>query len=229
MYPLASASLQEPGFKLLDETDDGDFALSARAELREQMAVSSAMLIGCGLGMSKGAETLVLDCLLHAKCPLVLDADGINLAARHIDTVKAVNSPLILTPHPGEMARLTGLSIAEVQADRVGIARRFADETGTILVLKGHHTIIASPGQPARINTGGNPGMAVGGSGDVLAGMIASFLAQGMEPQVAAICGVYLHSAAGDKAAERLSQHYMLPGDIIDELSELFLILENRS
>lgn len=163
-----------------------------------------------------------------ADCPIVLDADGINCAAQHIDIRKTIHAPLVLTPHPGEMARLLGCSIPEVQENRLEAARRFAEETGTVLVLKGHRTVIAAPGQSLLVNTTGNPGMATGGSGDVLAGMIASFLAQGMEPFRAAMCAVHLHGLAGDRAAARLSQNAMLPSDLLDELGGLFSNLENR-
>ena len=160
---------------------------------------------------------------------MVLDADGINLMAPHIDRVKACKAPLVLTPHPGEMARLCGTTVDEVEKDRTGTARRFAKEYGVWLVLKGHRTLVASPDGSLLVNTTGNPGMATGGSGDVLAGMIASFLAQGMQPQQAAMCGVYLHGRAGDHAAERLGQHAMLPSDLLTELGPLLLMLENRS
>lgn len=229
LYPIAAAQMCEPVFCLLDEAENGDFAPGAFKGLGEQVRRASAVLIGCGLGTSEGAEALLLGCLSGATCPIVLDADGINIAARHINILKTAHAPLILTPHPGEMARLTGLGIDEVQANRSEIARRFAESYGVTLVLKGHETLIASPGRPLLKNETGNPGMATGGSGDVLAGMIASFLAQGMEPLQAAMCGVHLHGLAGDRTAARLSQHAMLPSDMIDELGALFLILENRS
>ncbi len=226
LYPIAAARLCEPVFCLLEETEDGDLSLANRALLRERAAQSSALLIGCGLGSRPGTEELVLDLLSSALCPIVLDADGINIAARHISIWKTVRAPVILTPHPGEMARLTGLTIPEIQADRETVARRFAEEHGVTVVLKGHKTVIASPGEKVLVNPTGNPGMATGGSGDVLAGMIASFLAQGMPAGKAAMCGAFLHGAAGDLAAQRLSQHAMLPRDILGELGDLFLNLE---
>lgn len=226
LYPIAAAHLCEPVFCLLDETENGDFSSAACSSLHVQYSRASAILLGCGLGTSGGAEALVLDCLSQATCPIVLDADGINIIAGHINILKTVSAPLILTPHPGEMARLTGLSIEQIQSNRQEAARHFVDEYGVTLVLKGHQTLIASPDHSVLKNETGNPGMATGGSGDVLAGMIASFLAQGMAPREAAMCGVHLHGLAGDKAAERLSQHAMLPTDIIEELSKLFLILE---
>ncbi len=124
------------------------------------------------------------------------------------------------------MARLLGTTIDAVQGDRVETARRFAEAHDVIVVLKGNKTVIAAPGRSVMINMTGNPGMATAGSGDVLAGMIASFAAQGMEPYHAAMCGVYLHGLAGDRAAERLSQRGMLPSDMIKELCGLFSELE---
>ena len=134
----------------------------------------------------------------------------------------------MLTPHPGEMARLIGCTTAEVQAHRLEIAQKFVSEYPAVLVLKGSQTVIAAPQETLLVNPTGNPGMATGGSGDVLAGMIASLLAQGLPPYAAAMCGAYLHGQAGDNAAARLSQHAMLPSDMIDELGGLFLNLENR-
>ena len=206
LYPIAASNLCEPVFCLLDETARGDFTLSSRIEMRKQSNTADALLIGCGIGKSAGAAALVLDCLKNIECPIVLDADGINIAARHINKLKTVRAPVILTPHPGEMARLTGLSIQKIQENRVETARNFAGETGAVVVLKGHQTVIASRGHPVLINTTGNPGMATGGSGDVLAGMIAAFLAQGMNPRDAAMCGVHLHGLADDRAADYRSQ-----------------------
>ena len=142
------------------------------------------------------------------------------------DIRKTTQVPLVLTPHPGEMARLLGCSIEQVQDNRLETARRFAEEQQVILVLKGSKTVVAAPGQTLLVNTTGNPGMATGGSGDVLAGMIASFIAQGMEPYRAAMCVVHLHGLAGDAAAHRISQHAMLPSDLLEELGGLFLRLE---
>ncbi|MCI8554252.1 MAG: NAD(P)H-hydrate dehydratase [Clostridiales bacterium] len=228
LYPIAASRLCEPVFIPLPETAEGGIALSSRSILRQEAARSSALLAGCGLGGGEAAAGVIADLLAAAACPMVLDADGINAVAGHIDIGKTARFPssLILTPHPGEMARLTGRTVEEIQRDRIGIAARFSASTGAIVVLKGHHTVIAAPGSPPLINRTGNPGMATGGSGDVLAGMIASFAAQGMEPLKAAMCGVYLHGMAGDRAAARLSQHALLPTDLIKELGGLFLNLE---
>ena len=116
------------GFCLLDETRHGDFAITSRGVLRQQARLSDAMLIGCGLGQSGGAASLVMDCLENTECPIVLDADGINIAAKHINKLKTVRAPLVLTPHPGEMSRLTGLDISEIQANRMDTARGLAEK-----------------------------------------------------------------------------------------------------
>ena len=151
-----------------------------------------------------------------------MDADGINAVARNIDVLKAAQAPVILTPHPGEMARLLETTVAEVQANRLTYAKLFAEQYGVIVVLKGTGTITAAPDGRTFWNPTGNPGMAKGGSGDVLAGMIGSFLAQGADPVIAAAAGAYLHGLAGDECARKLSQRGMLPSDMIDALPVLF-------
>lgn len=226
IYPIAAGMLPEAVFLPLPETAEGRVSLTARTLLREKASSSSALLIGCGLGGGDDVREVVLDLLKNTACPLVLDADGINAAAGHIHIRKTERAPLVLTPHPGEMARLLGCSVAEVQRDRLETARRFAEERGVILVLKGHQTVLAAPGRSTMVNMTGNPGMAAAGSGDVLAGMIASLIAQGMEPFQAAMCGVHLHGLAGDRAAARLSQHAMQPTDMLEELCALFSELE---
>ncbi len=225
VYPIAAARLCEPIFVPLPETEKGQLSPTARPVLRREAEKSDALLIGCGLGGGEEVRDVVADLLTHASCPVILDADGINAFAGHIDKLKTA-CPLILTPHPGEMARLMGVTTAEIQNDRMTFARRLAADTGAVVVLKGHRTLVAAPGREPLVNVTGNPGMSTGGSGDVLAGMIASFAAQGMTPEQAAMCGVYLHGSAGDAAAARLSQHAMLPTDMIRELGGLFSNLE---
>jgi NAD(P)H-hydrate epimerase len=132
---------------------------------------------------------------------LVLDADALYALAGHIEILNATGGLAVLTPHPGEMARLTGLSVKQVQADRLGVARRAASEWGSIVVLKGSRTVVAFPDGELYLNPSGNPGMATGGTGDVLAGMIAALIAQGLSSHDAAVLGVYLHGRAGDLAA----------------------------
>lgn len=222
LYPLVAAHAQEAVYTLLDFNASGGLTSEAQGRLAQALARSDALLLGCGLGTGKTAAELLRQCLLGAEKPIVLDADGINLAARNIDILKTVKAPMVLTPHPGEMARLTGRTVAEIQLHRLETARAFAREYGVVLVLKGAGTIVASPSGRAWVNITGNPGMAKGGSGDVLAGILASLLAQGCGPEEAAAAAVWLHGTAGDRCAQRLSQTAMLPTDMIEELPGLF-------
>lgn len=188
--------------------------------LLAQMERCDAALIGPGLGRGAETERTVCRLLADLPCPVVLDADGINALEGHIDSLDARQGRVtILTPHDGEFARLGGdLS----GGDRVGAARSFAEAHGCILVLKGHRTVTAVPSGNALVNTNGNSGLAKGGSGDVLTGLIASLLAQGAAPVQAAAGGVWLHGRAGDLAAERLTAYCMAPEDVISHLPEAF-------
>ena len=158
--------------------------------------------------------------------PLVIDADGLNNLADELRPLAASAAPRILTPHPGEMARLTGLSIAEVQADREGVAARFAAEHRCVVVLKGQGTLIAAPDGALYVNTTGNPGMATGGTGDVLAGLTGGLLAQGADPVGAAALGAWLHGLAGDFAADSKTGRAMLARDLVDALPDAWASAE---
>lgn len=221
-YAAVASKLTEPLLLPLYANRQGTFAQAALPELRAAMEKASAILVGCGLGVNDDTALLVSEILCAASCPVILDADGINIAAAHIDMLKAAKAPLILTPHPGEMARLCGCTAAEIQADRTGAARLFAQEYGVTLVLKGANTVVAD-GRSASllVNRTGNPGMAKGGSGDLLAGMLASLAAQGMEPLKAAAAAVFLHGLAGDEAAKRYSMCGMTPTLMAGELPVL--------
>ncbi len=224
VYPLLAPAVPEAVFLPLPETEEGQFAPEAVESLRAAVVGATAVVCGCGIGAEQ--TDLVEWLCQYSTRPVILDADGINAITPHILAEETVSAPLILTPHPGEMARLLDIPTAQLQRHRAEIARRFADDYGVTLVLKGHHTLVTAPGRPLLQNETGNPGMATGGSGDVLAGIIGSLAAQGMDPYYAAACGVYLHGAAGDRAAARLSQHGMLPSDLIEELGGLFLQFE---
>ncbi len=222
-----SASCYEPMYLLLP-TDPAGFVLSeALPILLEQAAQSTAMLIGCGLGVTDETRRLVRELICNAPCPLILDADGINCIVGCIDIIRESKFGIVLTPHAGEMARLMGCTPAEVQENRMFCAQTFAKRCGVTVVLKGAGTIIASP-DAVYVNETGNSGMSKGGSGDVLAGMLASFAAQGLSLADAAAFAVYLHGKAGDRAAAKFSEQAMLPTDLIAELPALFLQLEQE-
>ena len=181
IYPIAASILAEPVYTLLP--DEGDGPADRAAGILEQAGKkASACLAGCGLGTSACMVSLVQRLIAKTGIPLILDADGINAAAQNIDILKTAKAPLILTPHPGEMARLMKTTVADVQANRLSFAKSFAREYGVVLVLKGSGTIVAAPDGRVCFNPTGNPGMAKGGSGDVLAGMIASFALRGRNP-----------------------------------------------
>lgn len=182
------------------------------------LSSSNALLIGCGLGQNKVSTELVLRTLEKTQIPTVLDADGINAVAGNIDIIRKVNAPIILTPHPAEMARLCNTTVDVIESNRVKIAKKFAIEYNCYLVLKGTNTIIATPHGRILFNTTGNDGLSTGGSGDVLAGMIVSRLAQGYSPIDAVVNSVYIHGKIADCLAEKMSTRAIIPTDIIEGL-----------
>lgn len=182
------------------------------------LSTSNALLLGCGLGTSKESVELVKRTLEYTNIPTIIDADGINILSSNIELIRKTNAPLILTPHPREMARLCGTTTEEIESNRIKFAKKFAVEYRCFLVLKGSNTVIAAPDGKVFINTTGNSGLATGGSGDVLSGMIVSRLAQGYEPLEAALNSVWLHGKAADIAIKRICKRALLPSDIIEEL-----------
>ena len=214
IYSIEAVKLNEAVvFPLPD--DGGGFAEVAIPEILERLPKVDAVLVGPGLGQSEGVFQVVKTVLKHAECPVVLDADGINVMAAHKDVLRGRTAPTILTPHAGEFARLGGKN-----GDRQSAAKKMARDLGCIMLLKGHNTVITD-GTSTYINPTGNPGMAVGGSGDVLAGIIMSLLGQGIAPLEAAACGAWLHGAAGDLCAGEIGQYGMLPTDMVTVLPRL--------
>ncbi|CAM3678154.1 NAD(P)H-hydrate dehydratase [Marinicrinis lubricantis] len=208
---------------LYGAADDGNGHVSVDSadEIVKLAAGKRVIAVGPGLGRFDGEAKWLRRIWDQADCPLVLDADALNILAEcgGLDLWPKRLAPVVLTPHPGEMARLAKLSNHEVQRDRVALARTFAQQYGVILVLKGARTVIAMPDGHVCINMTGNPGMAVGGSGDVLTGIIASLIAQGLSPSAAAVIGVHAHGEAGDRALTlRTSPASLLAGDIIEAL-----------
>ena len=215
IYAIEAVKLDEAIVFPLPDTN-GMLSSEAIPEILRRLPAMDAVVLGCGLGQSEGTLEVVKAVLKEASCPVVLDADGINLAAAHKDILRERTGITILTPHEGEFARLGGL----LTRGREAAARQMAQELGSILVLKGPNTIITD-GQATYINPTGNPGMAVGGSGDVLAGIIGAFLGQGILPLEAAACAAWVHGAAGDLCAREIGQYGMLPSDMIRVLPRL--------
>ena len=215
IYAIEAVKLNEPVvFPLPDE--GGKLSVEAIPEILNRLPNMDAVLIGPGLGQSEGTFAVVKAVLEKAQCPVVLDADGINVIAAHRDILRGRKHPTILTPHDGEFARLGGT----IGGDRMEAAKLLAQELGCIVLLKGHRTCITD-GEMGYLNQTGNPGMAVGGSGDVLSGIIVSLLGQGIAPLEAAAVGAWLHGAAGDLCAEELGQYGMLPTDMLQKLPRL--------
>jgi len=215
IYVIEAVKLNEAiVFPLPDE--EGKLSEKAIPEILERLPKMDAVLIGPGLGQSEGVFRVVKAVLEKAECPVVLDADGINVLAAHKDILRGRTTPTILTPHAGEFARLGG----NTENGRQTGAEAVAGDLGCILLLKGSGTVITD-GKTTYINSTGNPGMAVGGSGDVLSGIIVSLLGQGIGPLEAAACGAWLHGAAGDLCASEIGQYGMLPTDMMTVLPRL--------
>jgi len=206
----------------VDETEIGSISHTIWSHWRPRMEEFDAILVGPGMTRHKETFLLLRQIFRESTLPIVADADAISVFAGQAHRLDKARCPLILTPHPGELAALIGLETSVIQADRPGHARTAAEVTGSTLVLKGAGTIVADQDQPLQINLTGNPGMATGGSGDVLAGLLAGLLAQGLSPFDAARAAVYLHGRAGDRVAFKKSQAGLIAGDLLDELPYAF-------
>jgi NAD(P)H-hydrate epimerase len=182
---------------------------------------ATVLALGPGMGQSDDLRALVRWVVETVELPTVIDADALNNLVGQTELLRSLKRPVILTPHPGEFGRLAGMATAEVQADRVGHAVKFAGHAHLILVLKGSETIVTD-GSRLYVNTTGNPGMATGGSGDVLTGVIAALVAQKLDPFDAACLGVYVHGLAGDIARDHDGEVGMIAGDIVDALADAF-------
>lgn len=218
LHPIFASRLLETTFLPLSEDEPGYLGPQASPTLLDAVPNYSAVLLGPGLGQRPTTTSFVLDTVGHLALPCVMDADGLNALATRHQWWRGIPAGSVLTPHPGEFARLARLTVPEVQADRLGIAIRSAAEWGQVVVLKGANTVVAAPDGHACVIPFANPGLATAGSGDVLAGAIVGLLAQGMAPFPAAIAGAYLHGLAGDLAAREIGQVGMVAGDLIPML-----------
>ncbi len=218
LYPVVAKKLTEVMVLPLADTKEGALSRKALPAVLDFLKRADGLLIGPGLSQHKETQDLIRRVLAHSSLPLVIDADGLNALAGHLHILKTIPSPAVLTPHPKEMARLLGERVSVVLKDRKKVAKDFALGYNMTLVLKGHKTLVVSPGKKLYVNTTGNPGMATAGTGDVLAGMVASFLVQGLKPHEAASYAVYFHGLAGDLAAREKTQPGMIASDIIEYL-----------
>jgi NAD(P)H-hydrate epimerase len=216
--PVVAGCVPEAMVHPGEETETGSLAPECLDRWIKTLGDFQAILVGPGLTIHDQTRRTVERLISTSRAPVVMDADAINVSAGRLNIVRGASSPLVLTPHPGEMGRLLNCHIADVQANRAATAVRAAAATGAVIVLKGAGTLITAKGAQTWINVTGNPGMATGGTGDVLGGLVAGFCAQKVDPYDAARMAVFIHGWAGDMAAWRHGQAAMLAGDLVEEL-----------
>ncbi len=217
--------IPEVMIKPLAETEEGSVSQAAYPEIQRYLSGQNVFALGPGLSQNQETQGLIRQLVRESKIPLVIDADGLNAFSDHRNELKNLNAPAVITPHPGEFARLFGAPVSDSESDRKKAALEKAKEFGVIVVLKGAGTVVATPKAEVYVNPTGNPGMAKAGSGDILLGIIASFLAQGFPPFEAAKYGVFIHGFAGDLTAKDFDEVSMTPGDMLNYLPQAFLML----
>ena len=218
-----AASLPEVTFDIQKTGENGEICGFDIKKTLEKYPRINACLVGCGLGTSPEIKNTVDDIIRNAGCPMVLDADALNCIADHVQVLLHAKKGVVITPHVGEFARLCKIPAEQIKLDPEKYALDFSKSYGVTVALKDHFTVIASPTGECYGSRFGNAGLARGGSGDILAGMTASFLSQGMTCSDAAVCACALHGMAADRCAARLSQQGMLPHDIVNDLCQIFL------
>jgi hydroxyethylthiazole kinase-like uncharacterized protein yjeF len=218
IYPILAAKVTEVMATPVTEVAPGAVGHAAYLSILRQMESSEVGIIGPGLGRDSSTWRLVVDLAARARCPLVIDADGLNALADSPRSKGKLGKNRVLTPHPGELSRLTGKTAEAINADRPAAARKAAKEWGAIVVLKGAHTVVAHPDGRTSEDPHEVPALATGGTGDVLSGIIGGLIAQGSDPFVAAVTGVYVHASAGRRIAHRLGDSGLLAGDLLAEI-----------
>jgi NAD(P)H-hydrate epimerase len=198
----------------------GYFGKECVDELAERIARADFVVLGPGLGSYPGASAFVAALIPRIRVPFLVDADGLNALAGQVKVLRSASAPCIVTPHPGEMSRLTGESIEAIEGSRIGAARHFAEEENVTVILKGARTIVATPKGDVFINTTGNPYMASGGMGDALSGMVAALASQGLSPTDAACAAVFLHGMSADILVRRHPMSPVSATDVIDNIRE---------
>ncbi len=215
--PMAK-KLTEAMLKVLPETEQGSLALSGLAQILKAVEQNDVIAIGPGLSQQAETQELVRQLVLKISRPMVIDADGLNALSGHLPVLGKHRAATVITPHPGEMSRLTGLPVEVIQKKREAVAKEFSREHRVVVVLKGSGTIVANISGECYVNTTGNPGMATGGCGDVLTGMIAALIGQGLSLFDAARVGVYLHGLAGDLIAKKRGEIGLIASDLVDTI-----------
>lgn len=220
LNPIMEIKLTEGMTLALPETKEATLSSSAEEDIIDFIKKVDVIALGPGLSRHNGTQKLVRNLLNRVNKPMILDADGIIALIGHLDILKKRTSPTILTPHPGEMSRLVEKDTREIQSNREKVASGFAKKHNIIVVLKGYRTVVAGPKGKLYVNKTGNSGMSTAGVGDVLTGMISSFVGQGIDPYSSAVIGVYLHGLAGDIAAKDKGQFSLIASDLLDKLPQ---------
>lgn len=220
-YPVIMSNCHEKVLVPLESNRYGRISSLAVHKIETELQKCDAVLIGCGLGQDNDTYNVVKFVLENAEVPIILDADGINLMSDSIDIIRNAKAPVIITPHPAEASRLLKKTVSDIQGDRLTAVKELYELTGATVVLKGSRTAVTADGKNFYVNTTGNAGMATGGSGDVLSGMLLSLVGQGISPEYAAIASVYIHGMAGDSVAHKFSKAGVTPTKIINELAKL--------
>ncbi len=219
---IMETKLTEVMTRPLPETRNISLSLEALPKIKKMLKGVDAVALGPGLSTDEGTKRLVNKLIKVIDKPLVIDADALNCIASNITALKSVKSPIIITPHPGEMSRLSGLEIDTIQRNRQKVTKDLARQCNLIVVLKGNNTVVSDGKNNNFVNKSGNPGMGTGGTGDILTGMIASFLAQGVSAFKSAKLAVYIHGKAGDLAAREKGEIGLIAGDILEKIPEAF-------
>ena len=223
---VVASTLLEATSILLPATETESFASKGLGSALDEARKRQAVVIGPGMGRHEDTDKFIRDFVRQCTVPMIIDADALNALAEDPNVLRDAHAPSVVTPHPGEMARLLHSDIPSIQRDRENIALCFAAKFNCVVCLKGFETIIASPGEKAFVNPTGTSGLATGGTGDVLAGLLGGLMAQGMQPLPAAQLGVYLHGLAGSLAAEELTERAMIARDVLAFLPEAWRELE---
>ena len=229
VYPILAAKCTEVMATPVPEVAPGAVGHAALDMVMRQLEVAAAGLVGPGLGRDSSTWRLVHDLVPHAPCPLVIDADGLNALAEAPRLLKRLGKGRVLTPHPGEMARLIRKPLGEVQGDRTEVARKAAVEWGVVVVLKGARTVVAAPDGRLSEDPHEVPALATGGTGDVLSGVIAALIAQGSDPFTAAVTGVYVHAETGRRIQAEIGESGLLASDLLTEIPRVMKMLRGSS
>jgi NAD(P)H-hydrate epimerase len=220
---LSAVMAHAPELMGVELTSDGGLNLGDLNRLLEAAEGKQAVVFGPGIPRTDQTSKLLAAFLEELSIPCLLDADGLNALAGNLDLLHRAKGPILLTPHPGEMARLSGLSVGEVQHDRIAAARALAAGHHVVVALKGARTLVALEDRSVFVNPTGNAGMASGGTGDVLSGVCGALLAQGLSPEDAAVTGVYVHGLAGDRVVQRTGMLGLIASDLLAGLEEVWV------